>query len=47
MYSTSYSCQILKRLEFPQQISEKCSKYYFQENPYIGRSVVMQLYQLL
>jgi hypothetical protein len=33
MYSTSYSCPILMKLEFSRQIFEKSSNIKFHENP--------------
>jgi len=40
MYSTSYSCQILIKLEFSGQIFEKYSNNNFNENPSSGGQVV-------
>jgi hypothetical protein len=36
MYSTSYSCQILIKLDFNRQIFEKHSNIKFHENPSSG-----------
>jgi len=40
MLSTRYSCQILMKLEFSQQIFEKYSNIKFQENPSSGSPVL-------
>ena len=41
MYSTRFSCQILMKLEFSQQIFEKHSKIKSHENPSSGSRVVL------
>jgi len=40
MLSTSYSCQILMKLEFSQQIFEKSSNIKFHEEPFSGSRAV-------
>ena len=40
MYSASYSCQILTRLEFYRHIFEKYSNLKFHENPSSGSRIV-------
>ena len=40
VWSTRYSCQIVMKLEFSQQIFEKCSNIKFHENPSSGSRVV-------
>jgi carbohydrate-binding DOMON domain-containing protein len=39
MYSTRYSCPILMKLEFSQQIFEKYLNVKFHENPFSGKRV--------
>jgi hypothetical protein len=41
MYSTLYSCQVLKKLELAQQIFEKYSNIKFHENSPSGSRVVL------
>jgi len=40
MQNVSYSCPMLKTLEFSQQTFEKSSNIKFHENPSIGNRVV-------
>jgi len=40
MYSISYYCQILKKLEFSAQIFEKHQNIKFCENPSSGRRII-------
>jgi len=39
MLNTLYSCHILMKLQFSQQIFEKSCNFKFHENPYSGRRV--------
>jgi hypothetical protein len=40
MSSTLYSCHIVMKLEFSQQIFEKCSNIWFHENPSTGNPAI-------
>jgi len=40
MYSTSYTCQILMKLEFSRPVFEQCTNIKYHENPFSGSRIV-------